>query len=103
VRNAFIGLVLVSVTAQASEAPRILGVRRATIETQTRELVDVEGGAWLSDTQAEAVAHELVRLKAENGQLRKEPCPEPRWGARQWAVLGLGLVLGAGAAVAVTR
>lgn len=75
----------------------VIDVERAEITTPDGGIVSVTGGAWLSDVSVEVKSKEIVRLRAENEQLKKDP-PTSSW----WIPVVAGFVVGALVAGVVT-
>ena len=89
-----LGFVLLSRVATGAG---VIDVERAEITTPDGGIVSVTGGAWLSDISVEVKSKEIVRLRAENEQLKKEP-PTNNW----WVPVVAGFVVGALVAGVVT-
>lgn len=78
-------------------AAGVIDVERAEITTPDGGVVSVTGGAWLSDVSVEVKSKEIVRLRAENEQLKKDP-PQSSW----WIPVVAGFLVGAVVAGVVT-
>lgn len=77
--------------AWGDDVPRAVGLSRALALTTDGERLVLDGGVWLRDDVAIAAASELVRLRAENGELRTTATPTAP--TLLWAV-GVSLVIG---------
>ena len=91
-------LVLAVATASPALAFDSIDVELADITATDGTKARVDGGCWLSTPRCVTTAQRLAALQAENASLKAGPPVTP---AAVAAALLVGIVLGAGAAMAV--
>lgn len=79
-------------------------VRHGLLDLDDGITVQVDGGVWLSDDTAAARARDIVRLAAENRELKAAPAPQvPTPAAVVIGFVAGAVIGGAGAAYGVFR